>query len=82
MKASKKTIYDVMQNLGAAVPKIRKVLVLIELTDGTFMTEDNGISVNQAEELVRGFTNWMRERNTKHIVEKKLAKSKSKSYVM
>lgn len=80
---NKKSVLKIATDIGTHSSKIKRILVIMESTDGTFSADDNGISVDEAEHMVNSFAQWMRESNVKHLEEKKLSnKAKQKSYLM
>lgn len=77
-----KSVYYIAQELSRLAPKIKKVLVLVEFTDGTFTSEDNEITVNEAEELITAFRHWLRQSNAKHVIDEKVKAVKKHKYLM
>lgn len=77
-----KSVNYIAQELSRTSVSIKKLLVLIEMEDGTFMSEDNGITVDDAEDMILGFRRWLRESNAKHHVDKKLRSGKKKEFSM
>jgi len=83
MSMPKKSVLEVAQGLVGSFLRIKKVIVLMEMEDGTFMSDGNGITVNDARHMVRAFHSAVESNMVKHQADKKLSKKElQKPYVM